>query len=854
LGNNILATPLIRVRGARTHNLQNVDLDLPCGKLIAVCGISGSGKSSLAVDTLYAEGQRRFVETFSPHARQFLERLPRPEVDEIEGLPPPVRVQEPGPSPGRRLTVGTVTEIYDILRLLFGRFGEVVCPDCRRVVRRDRIEDVTAALGGLAEGTRLLIAFPADRNGTVELAGLQEELQGLGFRRVITGGELVEIESRPELLATGGEPLEIVVDRLVAKRAELSRIAESLEAASDQGGGRYVVYVEAAADLSQFERFFPRPAVLDGRPFARFALGTELECHGCGATFIEPEPQLFNLFSPVGACPRCEGLGAIVQGGSRSAGQGKIWRTCPACGGRRLRPEALAVQLAGKSIAEVAALPAAGVAEFAASLDHETSRAADPLLAQLAQRLAGLRDLAIGHLPIDRTVRVLSRGERQRVVLAHALSSSLVNGLYILDEPMTGLHPADIPLVVAALGTLRGRGNTVLVVEHERAAILAADFLVEMGPGAGHEGGKIVFHGTPEEIRAHRGTATADWLSGSRASATYAHRRTPEQGWIRLVGGRAKNLQDVTVEFPLGVLCVVTGVSGAGKSALVQETLYPALRAELDGKPRGGRTWSEIHGAGQIEHVELVDQSPPARTARASPVTYVKAFDAIRRVFAETIDATTHNYGPGFFSFNVEGGRCETCKGEGRLVVDMQFLPDLHMVCPECNGRRYRPAALAVLYRGRSIADVLQMTVREAIGFFRGQVAVQTRLSCLKDAGLDYLRLGQPIHTLSGGESQRLKLAAVLQGKRSGRTLFLLDEPTAGLHATDVAALLDCLDGLVSVGHSLVAVTHHLQLIRSSDYVIDIGPGAGDEGGRVVARGTPEQIASVAESVTGRCL
>lgn len=847
--------PAIRVRGAHTHNLQDVDVELPYRKLIVLCGVSGSGKSSLAVDTLYAEGQRRYVETFSPYARQFLERLPRPDVEEVEGLPPPVRVKDPGRS-ARRLTVGTLTETYDYLRLLFARVGEVVCPACRRTVRPDRLDDVVTTLGRLPEGARLLITFPAGVDG--ESPSFFEDLRSLGFRRAIVGDRLIEIGGGSTDFHKREGTLEIVADRLIAGRADAARLAESLEVAREQGGGQSVTYVEAVDGAAPLvEPLGAAPAALDGHTFWRCPLSDHFVCKQCGREFTEPDPQLFNFSSAAGACPRCEGIGAIRPGG-RLPKRGGRWQTCPDCQGRRLRPEALAVQFDGNSIAQIAGLPADEVSVRITAWSRPDSHLDVPpaVVMQLQQRLSVLAELGISYLRLDQSIHSLSRGERQRVSLARGLGSSLVNSLYVLDEPTTGLHPADLPAMVEALHRLRDRGNTVLVVEHERQVLRTADLLVELGPGAGQEGGRVVFHGRPDQIVQAKGSATGDWLAGRRAAARDDSdaRRQTEHGWIRLADAHSKNLKHVSVKFPLGVLCVVTGVSGAGKTALVHDALYGAMQEYLDGKSAGPPTWSGVQGAEQVGRLERLDQALSVHTSRSNPVTYVKAFNVIRRVFADTIDAKTRGYEPGFFSFNVPGGRCEKCKGEGSLTVDMQFLPDLSMVCPECNGRRYARDALAVLYRGRSIADVLDMTVREAIGFFRGQAAVQTRLQCLKDAGLDYLRLGQPAATLSGGEAQRLKLASLLQGKRAARTLYLLDEPTAGLHATDVPALLDCFDALLAVGHSLIVVSHSLQLVQAADYVVDLGPGAGERGGAVVACGTPEQIAAHPESVTGRYL
>jgi excinuclease ABC subunit A len=854
----LLSDSAIHVRGARTHNLQGIDLDLPIDKLIAICGVSGSGKSSLAVDTLYAEGQRRYAETFSAFARQFLERLERPDVERIDGLPPPILVYQSGRNAGRRETVGTATELHELLSLWFAEWGEVICPTCDLDVRRHRVEEVASLVDSLPGGTRMVVAYPAEPLNSPHDGKFAEHVRSLGFRRLIIGESIVEVESGDAANPPAQNELErceVVVDRLIVGRTERDRLVESLAAARDHGAGRYVVYVEAEATETALGAYQPQPAMLDGRCTLRCELNEDFVCSRCGHAFVGPEPRLFSFHGPVGACPACAGLGHVEETGGKGRSQRgkKVWEICAACLGQRLRPEALAVRLGGKSIVDVSEQPAVRLAEFVRELNcasHEGG-AAQPTVTAILARLSHMAELGIGHLPLARPLRSVSRGEAQRVALCRTVSSSLVNVLYVLDEPTVGLHAADMEAAVRVLTSLRDRGNTVIVVEHEADVLRSADMLVEMGPGAGQEGGRVVFAGAPQEIVQSPGSATGDWLAGRRGALEVNGRRPIEHGSIRLVGARSKNLRGITVEFPLGVLCVVTGVSGAGKTALVEHALYPAVRERLGGQAVGKRTWDDVQGTGQVEHVELVTQSPPARSARSNPVTYVKAFDAIRQVFAETIDATTRNYGPGFFSFNVEGGRCESCKGEGRLTVDMQFLPNLVMVCPECNGRRYTREALAVQYRGRSIADVLEMTVREALAFFRGQRAVQSRLACLKDVGLDYLRLGQPLGTLSGGEAQRMKLASFLQTKRAGRTLFLLDEPTAGLFATDVLKLLDCFDALLAVGHSIVAVTHNLALVRAADYVIELGPGAGEGGGQLVATGTPEEIATDSGSKTG---
>ncbi|HEX5446944.1 MAG TPA: excinuclease ABC subunit UvrA, partial [Pirellulales bacterium] len=534
----------------------------------------------------------------------------------------------------------------------------------------------------------------------------------------------------------------------------------------------------------------------------------------------------------------------------------RSYRPCPTCGGARLRPESLAARLGGKNIAELSRLKIREAAEFFQQLELPPWQrtVARMMLEQVRARLGYLQAVGLDYLSLDRPLRTLSGGEAQRVALTSALGSSLVNMLYVLDEPSIGLHPHDTGRLLAAIEGLRDRGNTVVVVEHEEAMIRAANQVVEIGPGAGERGGRVVFQGTPHEMQSSTASLTGDYLAGRRAIRPPAKRRPPERGWIRLAGARGNNLQNITVEFPLGLLCVVTGVSGSGKSTLIEDTLYPALCRRLRKEAHRPLDCDDLFGDGQVNDVVMVDQSPIGRSPRSNPVTYIKAFDEIRQVFAETVDARTRNYTAGHFSFNVEGGRCHACEGQGYLEIDMQFLADVYMKCGECQGRRYRREILDVAYRGRNIADVLDLTVREAFAFFRGQTKVQARLKRLIDVGLDYLRLGQPANTLSGGESQRLKLAAHLSGVKRGRTLFLLDEPTTGLHFADIVQLLDCFEALLAIGHSLIVVEHNLHLIKAADYVIDLGPGAAEQGGRVVVQGTPEWVSRNAESITGRYL
>jgi excinuclease ABC subunit A len=934
----------ISLRGVEVHNLQSIDLDLPRRQLIVFCGLSGSGKSSLALDTLYAEGQRRYIESFSAYTRQFLERLEKPDAERIDGIPPAIAVTSPSASRSSRSTVGTATETSDHLRLLFAKIGHVFCQGCGHEVRCDTPQSTGEFLSGLPVGTRFMVAFVPPRRDSETVGDALTALREDGFVRAVVDGQVVsladpvagEIGTVP---SANGNGLYAIVDRLAAGSAAPDRLRDSLETAFQRGQGRCYAFVDAVdgASAGRGSR-----VQLDGRDMRRIGFSTVLACEDCQRTYPHPEPRLYSFNSPLGACPACEGFGnvigidmdLVVPDPARSLREGAIapwnspayehelqellaladdyglpvdvpfrtlspehvamvvhgvperkfggldgffawlerrkykmhirvflsrWRSyrpCESCGGARLRPEALAACIGGKNIAELHAMKIGEAAAFfrALELPEWERHVGRIMLEQVQSRLGYLEDVGLGYLTLDRTLRTLSGGEARRVALTSALGSSLVNMLYVLDEPSIGLHPRDIDRLIAAVVRLRNRDNTVVVVEHEEAMIRAADQVVEIGPGAGERGGRVVFQGTPAAMMDAPDSLTGDYLAGRRGVANGQRRREPNHGWIRLANARGNNLQGVTVEFPLGVLCVVSGVSGSGKSTLVQDTLYPALCRRLRKDAPRPSPCDDVFGDGQIDDVIMVDQSPIGRSPRSNPVTYLKAFDEIRSVFADTIEAKTRGYTAGHFSFNVDGGRCATCEGDGYLKIDMQFLADVYMKCPQCGGQRYRHDILEVVYRGRNISDVLEMTVREAFTFFRGQPKVQARLKRLIDVGLDYLRLGQPANTLSGGEAQRLKLAGYMSSAKRGRSLFILDEPTTGLHFADIVQLLDCFDALLAVGHSLIVVEHNLQLIKAADYIIDLGPGAADEGGRVVAKGTPEAIVNNAASITGRFL
>jgi len=941
----------IELRGVEVHNLKQVDLDLPHRRLTVLCGVSGSGKTSLAFDTLYAEGQRRYIETFSAYMRQFLEQLEKPAAERIDGLPPAIAVNRKDTTKSSRSTVATATELADYLRLLTAKIGRVYCHACNCEVQRQSPRGILADLRAAEGRGRAMVGFVRPLASDDELAVVLRNLREDGLIRVVARGRQFSL-AQDDLAAAFAEPREgdgesltVIVDRLVFETTGESRWLDSLETALARGGGRCVVLAEApSAPRAATATTEPTTStrLIDGVPWIERSFCSILACPRCGREYLPPQPSQLSFNSPLGACPRCEGFGnlvdidmdRVVPDHAKSLRDGAVapwntpayaheldellaladdfqlrvdvpyrdlndderrliregvperkfgglngffdwlekrkykmhlrvylnrWRSshvCPECQGQRLRPEALAVRLAGKNLAELSALTVWQLYGLLRQLDLTDPERVicESILPQVESRLHYLDQVGLGYLTLDRPLRTLSGGEAQRVALTSALGSSLVNMLYVLDEPSVGLHPADVEQLLTSVVGLRDRGNTVVVVEHEEAFLRAADHVVEIGPAAGDRGGEVVFQGTVAEMEATPGSLTGDYLTGRRVVSMPSERRTPNHGWIRLTGARGNNLKNLTVEFPLGVLCVVTGVSGAGKSSLVQDTLFGAICQRKHREVDKPLPYDDVFGDGQIDDVLLVDQSPIGRSPRSNPVTYIKAFDQIRAVFADTIEAKTHNYDAGYFSFNVEGGRCETCHGDGYLEIDMQFLPDVFVKCSQCAGHRYRKEILAITYRGRNIADVLEMTVREAFGFFRGQAKVQAKLKQLMDVGLDYLRLGQPANTLSAGEAQRLKLAAYLSAAGRHRTLFILDEPTTGLHFADIVQLLDCFDALLNVGHSLIVVEHNVHVMKAADYVIDMGPGPGDAGGQIVAHGTPEKVASSPDSTSARWL
>ena len=927
----------IAVRGARQNNLQGVDVDFPRPRLSVITGVSGSGKSSLALDTIYAEGQRRYVASLSTYAQQFLERLPRPDVDSIEGLPPAIAIEQANPTMNRRSTVGTATEVYDFLRLLFARAGMLVCPECRTPVRPLTPSAVAASLAGeSAKGWYVTFALPISAALTHDV--LVENLRALGFVRLLANGTELHLDEIDGMDLVRMAPLFVVVDR-VGGEAATARLAESIERAYAEGEGEAVV----------FERGVTRPEA--GRRFSR-----HFRCDGCGRAFPRPRPTLFSFNNPYGACPACGGFGnllefdpdLVVPDPSRSLKDGAIdpwtkpryaarrerlrvraraagiaWtgrlvgpaggraprapprRTLrrPAVRGRdpvprgphakevqglrpllpaplpvvpgvpglrrvsRLRPEASWVEVGGRAITELVAWPLPRLAEWLRALGPGDAPAEilGPILQELERRVGLLVDVGLEYMTLDRLTRSLSGGEAQRIGIANALGSPLTDGVYVLDEPTVGLHARDTGRIVALLRDLTERGNTVLVVEHDLDVVRAADHVVELGPGSGANGGRLVFAGTPDTLAAAP-TRTGAWLRGETTLPT-RKRRVPAGPWLAVRGARAHNLRDIGVEIPLRAMTAVTGVSGSGKSTLVHDVLYRGLAARMGEAATRGHLGEavgehdEITGVEWLTRVALVDQSPIGKSPRSNPVTYVQAFDPIRRIFAATPAARRRGFGPGHFSFNTKEGQCPECRGDGHQRIEMHFLPDVFVTCGSCHGARFRPEVLEVQWRGRSIADVLALTVEEAVGILEGEPAAARALRVLRSVGLGYLALGQPATTLSGGESQRLKIARELSRTSAGRrkapargTLYLLDEPTTGLHGDDMRALVRVLDELVARGNTVVIVEHHLDMIARADWVVDLGPEGGAGGGRVVVAGPPEAVMDNPDSHTGRAL
>ena len=932
----------IRIRGARTHNLKNIDLDLPRDRLIVLTGLSGSGKSSLAFDTVYAEGQRRYVESLSTYARQFLSMMDKPDVDSIEGLSPAISIEQKSTSHNPRSTVGTVTEIYDYLRLLYARAGTPRCPDHHIDLAAQTVSQMVDAVLAQPEGTALMLLAPgvAERKG--EHAGLIEELQAGGFVRARIDGRVVELDDAPKLDVRRKHTVEVIVDRFKVRPEIGQRLAESFETALRLGSG------------------VARVAYMDDPGRAELVFSDKFACPICNYSLSELEPRLFSFNSPIGACPVCDGLGTqdffdpakIVANPHLSLAGGAVrgWdrrnayyfqliqslarhtkfdieapfeslpepirhlilfgsdgveidfkyldgkggtvkrkhafegivhnlerrygetesmtvreelakyrssRPCPECGGTRLNRAARNVFVDGRSVPEVSSLSVDKAMEFFSKLHLAGWRGevAVKIVKEIGARLGFLANVGLGYLTLDRSADTLSGGEAQRIRLASQIGSGLVGVMYILDEPSIGLHQRDNQRLLDTLISLRDLGNTVIVVEHDEDAIRQADHVVDMGPGAGVHGGRIVAQGTAAEIAAHPDSITGQYLSGRKRIEIPALRRSPDpKRMLRVIGATANNLKNVTAEFPIGLMTCVTGVSGSGKSTLINDTLFRAVATQMNHAAAGSAHFDRIEGLEYIDRVIEIDQSPIGRTPRSNPATYTGLFAPIREIFAAVPEARARGYEPGRFSFNVKGGRCEACQGDGVIKEEMHFLPDVYVPCDVCKGRRYNRETLEIRFKGRSIQEVLEMTVEDALPFFSAVPTVQPKLQTLLDVGLAYLRLGQSATTLSGGEAQRVKLAKELSKRATGRTLYILDEPTTGLHFADIALLLQVLHRLRDEGNTVIVIEHNLDVIKTADWVVDLGPEGGDGGGRIIAAGTPEDIAAEGASYTGRYL
>jgi excinuclease ABC subunit A len=923
----------IRIQGARVHNLKNISLSIPHEKLTVITGVSGSGKSSLAFDTIYAEGQRRYVESLSAYARQFLERMEKPDVDDIDGIAPAIAIRQKNTTRNPRSTVATSTECFDFLRLLYARVGQTFCPTCGTRVRKDTVDEVAARLLAQPEASRWYALFPCGEHPTSDaLRDHLFELRKKGFNRLFQGGRLFEFSTPESLLDIDfSKPVFMLVDRLAIGPELHQRLVDTIEICYREAGEVIFESASGGAPLRFNERF---------------------QCKTCGMEFNVPEPILFSFNSPVGACPRCQGFGntidfdmnRVIPDASLTLEEGAVdpwtkpkyrswmgnfkkhratvrmnvpvadltaaeretldefirrffdhleskkykmhvrvflsryrgYALCPECKGARLRKEALYVRVNGRNLADIVRMNIAEAQEFFLSLNlsPEETAIAEKILVEIRQRLKFLNDVGLEYLTLDRLANTLSGGEAQRIQLATSLGSRLVGACYVLDEPSIGLHSRDTGRLIRILEELRGLGNTIVVVEHDPDVMRAADHIVDLGPGAGEHGGHIVFEGALPALMAEGNhSLTSRYLRGElKVSAPRTRRAVDPRRLMRFTGARVHNLKNIEVEIPLGMMVVVTGVSGSGKSTLVHDVIFrslealhkardtaedaPATAASVDSDDvRGPQLMCrKVEGAERITSVVMIDQSPIGRTPRSNPVTYIKAFDLIRALFAATRESEKRGYTAGHFSFNIPGGRCEVCQGDGTVTVEMQFLADVELICEECNGTRYKSGILEIRYNGRNIHEVLQLTVREAMDFFHAAPRLVQRLKVLDDVGLGYLRLGQSATTLSGGEAQRVKLASHLATSSNAGTLFICDEPTTGLHFDDIAKLLATFQRLIENGGSLIVIEHNLDVIKAADWVIDLGPEGGGGGGRVVAAGTPETIAAVTEGYTGRYL
>ncbi len=932
----------IVVRGARQHNLKNIDVTIPRDKLVVITGLSGSGKSTLAFDTIYAEGQRRYVESLSAYARQFLERMDKPDVEAIEGLSPAIAIEQKTTSKNPRSTVATVTEIYDYLRLLYARAGTPHCPQCGKVIRSRSPQEIVDQLMGLGQGSRLTLLAPVITQRKGEHKAVFARLMKDGFVRARVDGKLLELAEAPELTKNQKHTIEVVIDRIVVKESVARRLTDSVELAVRMGEGVLVAWLHGA----------------DGAPDREELFSERLACDACGISLPELSPTMFSFNSPLGACPACDGLGTrvffdpelVVPNPALSlregalapwAGSDSVYRQqiidalaqhldfdpytpwqdlpeaarqallygtegevsfylergdrrhyykrpwegmiphlerrfhettstamrdelgrfmnsqpCAECGGARLKPTSLAVRVGGLDIHQFTRQSVRQALDFVRGLDLGQREAviAEKVLQEITQRLGFMAEVGLDYLTLERTSATLSGGEGQRIRLATQIGSALVGVLYVLDEPSIGLHQRDNQRLLAALMRMRDLGNTVLVVEHDEETILAADAVIDMGPGAGRHGGEVVFNGTPKQLLKNKDSLTGQYLSGKKFIPIPPKRRSNGRGAVELLGCSEHNLKNIDVKIPMGLFTCVTGVSGSGKSSLVIDTLYRALAQRLyRSKERAGAV-AEIKGLEKLDKVIDIDQSPIGRTPRSNPATYTGVFTPIRELFAQTAEARARGYKPGRFSFNVRGGRCPACEGDGIIKIEMHFLPDVYVTCEVCHGARYNRDTLEITYKGASIADVLQMTCNQALEFFANLPVIRGKLETLVDVGLGYIRLGQAATTLSGGEAQRVKLSRELGKRATGRTLYILDEPTTGLHFDDIKKLLGVLERLVEMGNTVVVIEHNLEVIKTADHVIDLGPEGGDKGGLVIATGTPEEVAANKASYTGQYL
>jgi excinuclease ABC subunit A len=891
-------TDAIRVRGARTHNLQNVDVDIPRNRLVVITGVSGSGKSSLAFDTLLAEGQRQYVQSLSVYARQFFEQMERPDVDRIDGLQPTIAIDQKPAAPNPRSTVATITEVYDYLRLLMARVGEVLCPNCGSPIAQQTLAEIEQSIRSLPKETRVMILAPMVRGRRGAHRDVLETIQKGGFVRVRIDGVAYPLDEVPPLAPQKMHDIEAVVDRIIIREGIDARLSESVRLAARHGEGVVLILYqspEAKREAAGAERSaapvrrsgaLPQPPASDA--WQERLLNTRYACPRCGTSIGEIEPRTFSFNSPYGACPMCHGLGTAerVDASLRDADGGfgeTAPQVCPDCGGSRLRSEARAVRLGGMAIQEITALSVRDAIGFfrGLSFGNDERPVAEPIVAEILRRLAFLDRVGTEYLSLNRAADTLSGGERQRVRLATGIGSGLVGVLYLLDEPSVGLHPRDNDRLIRSLRDLQQQGNTVVVVEHDEALMRASDHLIDIGPGAGQGGGRVVAEGPPQTVSRLEASLTGAFLSGREVIPIPLRRRIKDAGGrgqgkrsvvgtvdddapapriphpascLRIMGATANNLKDVDAQIPLHALVCVSGVSGSGKSSLVVDTLGRALARKLQGAEAAPGPYRSLRGVNQIDRLVEVDQSPIGRSPRSNAATYTGVWGDIRRLFASTREARQRGYGSGRFSFNTKGGRCEACEGQGVRRIAMNFLPDLEVICPVCHGARFNRQTLWVRYRGKSIADVLALSVGEAAEFFENHDSIHRVLATLLDVGLGYVTLGQPATTLSGGEAQRIKLATELSRGGIGHTLYILDEPTTGLHSADIRRLLAVLHRLVDQGNSVLVIEHNLDVIKTADWVIDLGPEGGSGGGRIVAAGTPEEIAACEASHTGQFL